>query len=68
MQCFVVIETDNGLTVAPIDEHTSPEVEAERSGGVLIDPTPYATFEDAYDALLLIEAESKSDPEDFLQP
>jgi hypothetical protein len=68
MQCFVVIETDNGLTVATVDENTSAEAEAERSGGVLVDPTPYATFEDAYDALLLIDAESKSDPEDFVQP
>ena len=68
MQCFVVIETDSGLTVATVDENTSAEAEAERSGGVLVDPTPYATFEDAYDALLLIEAESKSDPEDFVQP
>ena len=68
MQCFVVIETDDGLTVAEVDETTSPEDEAERSGGVLVDPTPYATFEDAYDALLLIEAESKTDADDFLQP
>ncbi|MCU0959142.1 MAG: hypothetical protein MUF48_03475 [Pirellulaceae bacterium] len=62
MQSFIVVETEDGLTVAEVDAHTSPETEAERFGGLLADPTPYATFEDAYDALLLIEAESRQDP------
>jgi hypothetical protein len=68
MQCFVVIETDDGLTIAEVDETTSPEVEAERSGGVLVDPTAYATFEDAYDALLQIEAESKAESDEYMEP
>ena len=51
MQSFIVVETDDGLTVAEVDERSTPEVEAERFGGVLVDPTPYATFEGiAYDA------------------
>lgn len=61
MQSFVVVETDNGLTVAEVDERSSPEMEAERCGGVLVDPTRYATFEDAYDALLIIDAESRAE-------
>ena len=58
---YFVIETDDGLTVTRADENGSPETAAEREGGVLVDPTPYATYEDAYDALLVIEAESQPD-------
>jgi hypothetical protein len=58
MLSYVVIETDDGLTVVEVDETTAPEQEAERFGGVLVDPTPYATYEDAYDAMLVIDAES----------
>ena len=61
MQSFVVVETDDGLMVAEVDGGSSPEAEAERLGGVLVDPTPYATYEDAYDALLIIDAESRAD-------
>jgi hypothetical protein len=61
MQSYIVVETEDGLTVAEMDAHSSPETEAERFGGLLADPTPYATFEDAYDALLLIAAESRQD-------
>ncbi len=60
MQSYVVIETDDGLTVVEVDRTASPEVEAERFGGVLVDPTLYATYEDAYDALLIFEAEMKA--------
>lgn len=60
MQYFVV-EADDGLTVAEVNGGSTPEAEAERLGGVLVDPTPYATFEDAYDALLIIDAESRAD-------
>lgn len=67
MQCFVVVETDGGLMVAEVDGGSSPEAQAERLGGVLIDPTPYATFEDAYDALLIIEAESRADAAESIE-
>lgn len=59
MQSYVVIETDDGLTVVEVDEASSAEHEAERCGGVLVDPVLYATYEDAYDALLLADAENK---------
>jgi len=61
MQSYVVVETDDGLTVVEVDESTSAELEAERYGGVIADPTPYATYEDAFDALLMVDAEMKSD-------
>lgn len=58
---YFVIETDDGLTITRADESGSPETAAEQQGGVLVDPTAYATYEDAYDALLLIESESQPD-------
>jgi hypothetical protein len=61
MRSFVVVETDNGLTVAEVDKWSTPEAEAERCGGVLVDATRYATFDDAYDALLIIDAESRAE-------
>jgi hypothetical protein len=61
MQYYVVVEADDGLMVAEVDAGRTPEAAAERVGGVLVDPTPYATFEDAFDALLIIDAESRAD-------
>ncbi len=60
MSCYVVVETDDGLTVVESDGTCSPEIEAERLGGVLVDPARYATYEDAYDAMLLLDAEMKA--------
>ena len=64
MQGYFVVEADDGLIVTEVNEGSSPEAEAERVGGVVVDPTPYATFEDAYDALLIIDAESQADAAD----
>jgi len=68
MQCFVVLEAEDGLMVAEVPGDSTPEAEAKRVGGVLVDPTPYATYEDAYDALLIIDAESKADAAEPLDP
>ena len=57
MQFCVVIETDDGLMVVEVDDTSSPEQEAARYAGVMVDPTCYATYEDAYDALLILDAE-----------
>lgn len=62
MQSFIVVETEDGLTVTEVDRYSTPESEASRFGGRLADPTAYATYEDAYDALLLLEAELQQDP------
>ncbi len=60
MQSYIVVETDDGLTVVEANDTHSPEVQVERLGGVLVDPMLYATYEDAYDALLVFEAEMKA--------
>ncbi len=57
MQSFVVIESDDGLSVIEVDQPGLAELEAERHGGVLVDPTAYSTYEDAFDAMLLIDTD-----------
>lgn len=54
---FVVIEIDDGLTVVELDQTTSVEAAAEKNGGVVVDTTIYSSYDDAYDALLLAQAE-----------
>ena len=50
-EAFAIIEVEDGLTIAAVDPGTSPEEAALRYHGVLIDPGPYKSYEDAYDAL-----------------
>jgi hypothetical protein len=54
---YAIIETDAGLTVTEVPSDTTPEKAATTSGGVLVDPGPYKSFDDAYDALLALSRE-----------
>jgi hypothetical protein len=49
---YELIERDEGLTVAEIIPGLTPEEAAIRRQGLLIDPGPYASYEDAYEALM----------------
>jgi hypothetical protein len=51
---FVIIETDAGLTVAQVSSESNPDETAAVNGGVLVDPGPYKSFDDAYDGLLAL--------------
>jgi hypothetical protein len=59
MVFYHIIETDEGLAVT----ETPPEVGAEEAaaarGAVLIDPGPYKTFDDAYDAMLDLQEDEE---------
>lgn len=61
MPSYLIIETDDGLTVAEIEEGSTAEDTAEREGGLVVDGTIYATYDDAYDAMLLIQADADED-------
>jgi hypothetical protein len=50
----MIIETESGLIVAQREPDVSPEDAATKHGGLLIDPGPYPTYDEAYDALLAI--------------
>ena len=51
---YAIIETDEGLTVAEIPEDGSAEGTAASRGALLVDPGPYTSYQDAYDAMMLI--------------
>jgi hypothetical protein len=51
---FIVIENDSGLLVAQVNDTESNENAAVRQAGVIVDPGPYQSFDDAYDAMQLI--------------
>lgn len=59
MPQFAIIETEDGMTVASIPPALSAEDVARQRAAVVIDPGPYPTYEEAYEALLAI-----LDPED----
>jgi hypothetical protein len=54
MSCFAIIETEEGLTLTQVPPHGSPEEAAALVGARLVDPGPYPSYEEAYDALMAI--------------
>lgn len=58
---FAIIEVDDGLTVAEFPLGRRPDEVAARRGGTVVDPGPYKTYEDAYDAMLALSAEEDDD-------
>lgn len=63
MLLYEIIETDEGLAVAEMHPGVGPDEVAAAQGAVLIDPGPYRTFEDAYDALLALQTEDEEEEE-----
>ncbi|HYW81244.1 MAG TPA: hypothetical protein VE890_16795 [Thermoguttaceae bacterium] len=61
MSLFEIIETDAGLTVAELEPGMSPEVAAEKLGGVLVDPGPYPDYEEAIDAVIALQSYEEED-------
>jgi hypothetical protein len=59
MTNYVIVEVDEGLTIALVAENSTPKEAAESSGGQLIDPGPYESYEDAYDAMMALEDEGE---------
>jgi hypothetical protein len=59
MVSFAIIQLDDGLTIATIQPGQEPEEVATEQHGVLVDPGPYATYEDACDALCEWEGEDE---------
>jgi hypothetical protein len=55
MPVYCLIETEDGATIAEQPAGKSAEETADLHGGVLLDPGPYRTYEDAQDALLAFQ-------------
>lgn len=63
MISFAVVEVADGLTVATVQPEQSPEDAAAAIRGVLVDPGPYATYEDACDALNELNGDDEDERE-----
>jgi len=61
MRRYIVIETEAGLMVADQSPGVPAEQVAARYGGLVVDPGPYTTYQDAYDALLAIQRETEDE-------
>ena len=61
MTQFAIIEVDDGLTVVELKPGQKPEDAALREGGTLVDPGPYSSYEDAFDALTELEGDEEDD-------
>ncbi len=61
MPYFSIIELEDGLTIIELEPGQNPEDGAAAHGGILIDPGPYANFEDATDALRNLPAEDEEE-------
>jgi hypothetical protein len=61
MTSFAIIELDDGLTVVEVQPGEKPEDVAVREGGVLVDPGPYPSYDEAYDAMLELEGEDEDE-------
>jgi hypothetical protein len=58
---YAIFETDEGLTVVKIGPDEDAEDVAAERGSYVVDPGPYASYEEAYDAMLAIQAEEEND-------
>lgn len=61
MTTYCLIETVDGTMIAEQLTAESAEETALRIGGTVVDPGPYDSAEDAYDALLAFEEEAASE-------
>ena len=61
MVSFVIIELEDGLTVATVQPEQDPEAVATSEGGVLVDSGPFDTYEQAYDALVELEGDDEEE-------
>ena len=55
MNYFVIVETSDGFTIGSVGNGQTPESVAKELGGVLIDPGPYDSFQQAQDVVLTLE-------------
>jgi hypothetical protein len=61
MPQFAIIEVDSGLTVVELEPDASPDDEAVRHGGLLVDPGPFPSYDAACDAMLALPDEEEAD-------
>jgi len=58
---FAIIELADGLTVVELQPGQKPEDAAASQAGVLVDPGPYSSYEEANDALIILQSEDEEE-------
>jgi len=61
MVAFAIAEVEDGYTIVELRPGEDPQLAAARNGGVLADPGPYATYEEATDALAEFEEQEEDE-------
>ncbi len=61
MTYYQIVETESGYMIVPHDPKMRPADIASRHRGVVVDPGPYKTYEEAYDAILALDDEEEED-------
>jgi len=54
---YIIIETEDGLMIQRQPEGLTADQVAAQCGGILADEGPYHSYEDASDAMLILEQE-----------
>jgi hypothetical protein len=54
---FAIIEVEDGMTIVECENRESLEAVAIAHHGVIVDPGPFRSYDDAYDELTNLEAE-----------
>ncbi len=62
---YELVEIDEGLTVIEIPPGMSCEEAARQQSGLVIDPGPYTSYEDAYEALMALKLDEDEEEEEF---
>ena len=60
---YIIIETEDGLTIERQPAGMTAEQVAAHRGGILADEGPFPSYEDANDAMLVLEQEDFEESE-----
>ena len=64
MVSFAIIEVEDGLTIVEVQPNEKPADVAVKHGGLLVDPRPYPSYEEANEALIALQAEEEDETSD----
>ena len=64
MAAYCIIETEDGWNIVEHPDNLTAEETAHRHGGVVVDPGPFATYEDAQEAITALQLEMDDEVSD----
>lgn len=62
---YELIETNEGLTVVEIPTGETADEAALEQGGFVVDPGPFTSYEDAYEALMALKLDEDGETEEL---